>query len=308
MTTATQPATLADLAAQAANLKAEAKAATAAAEAARGTAGYGRAQNRAMDYWMVADTAQRAYETAAAAPIAPVQAIPATTDEACQRRGATSWGCNCPDAQNRAGGSYFDAAGSRICKHIAHVRAQAAKAPVQAAAGPAAIDRLFGAAPKASAELPAAVRNAAGLWSGDDMMAACFDCGFKMPMSQMSLCGCCGDCEDARSRADLESSFIAQSNAEVKEMMDIYTQPEPVQFAMSPARARMLAALAAAEPVVDVAINPPSRLSRPIKFYSPADLDAIAQDMQEDALDDWQDFPDDPISYEPLPKVKRKTA
>lgn len=55
----------------------------------------------------------------------PVQFIPATTNEACDHYGATAYGCGCPDAEQRQGGSYLMADGSRGCKHRAHRIAQA---------------------------------------------------------------------------------------------------------------------------------------------------------------------------------------
>lgn len=62
---------------------------------------------------------------------ATIQTIPATTDARCADLGATCWGCSCSDFLNR-GGSYLDAAGSRLCKHMHHQR-QASKQAQQPA-------------------------------------------------------------------------------------------------------------------------------------------------------------------------------
>lgn len=52
-----------------------------------------------------------------------VQRIPATTASSVMKYRTTTHSCQCPDHQNREGGSYLSESGERICKHIAHVRA-----------------------------------------------------------------------------------------------------------------------------------------------------------------------------------------
>jgi hypothetical protein len=68
--------------------------------------------------------------------------IPDTDAESCARYGATANYCTCPDATNRAGGSYRDERGFNICKHKNFVRQSnrpAVARPVQPTAEPAPI-------------------------------------------------------------------------------------------------------------------------------------------------------------------------